>query len=239
MSENPTREKIQSDLAEVLRISYETQKKQESELKIAVNKIIEFFFKPPKKDTKIPYQYLEENQKEFYDSANTISIALSQVEPVLSDMKTRMFNLEKGNQVIDQPTSPDTPTIIAQNPPEKRPLISNPFHKTKKPAPTNPYQSTIDIQRRTINVIYDWELTIEYQAFGVDLVKELELEGIQNYLTYHRNKYCWDIAPNILRIFKQGLELQLDKEKQYALQSLTAQMKESFQVRNDFVQPPR
>jgi len=236
-----TREKIQEFLSEPLRLTYETQKKEQSNLNNAITDLTEFFYKENPRTEEIPYQYQTKNQREFYKSANVISLALSQVDIVLESMKTNMYNLEKGHQVIETPVGEQTQII--KQPEEKKPLISIPsFRKKSPPAPTLPFQSTLKLQKKTENVIYNWELVIHFQAYGVDLAnddfKHSDQSAVQ-YLTYHRNKFLWDIAPNILRIFKRGLIIQIDKEKELGLQALTANMKESFQTRNDFQLQPK
>lgn len=233
---NPTREQIQYDLTEVLRFSYDSGKKDERELQNALTDIIGFMLKETRESEKIPYQYRVENQQEFHKNALTVSKALSQVDPVLSNLKKEMYLLEKGTQVVSQPAETNQPQQVMQKPEEKKPFINLSLGKKKKPAPSLPYQSSLKMQNNLEKLIYNWNLFMEYQTFGVDLVGEQDKEGMTEYLTYHRNFFCYGIAPEIMRVFKQGLEISLGKEKIGALQALTAQMKESFQTRNDFQQ---
>ena len=100
MSENPTRESITAEMSEILRYSHDSVGKvtTETELHSALKNLELFYFKTS--DDDMPYQYKDENQPEFIQNSIVISTALDKVQPVLSDIKERMFRLEKNQQTV-------------------------------------------------------------------------------------------------------------------------------------------
>ena len=239
---SPTRESIASDMSEIIRFQHDisgaSKPITEADLKSAITNLAGFFLKPTNGSEQIPYQYKLENQSEFEQYQVIISTALDKIEPVISDMKERLFRLEKNQTPLILPNQQQGETInIPTNPePEKKGLASL-FSGKSKPAPINPndpYQSTIDLQKKTMKIIEYWELVVEWQSEGVEMFEDFNRISYDNYLSTHRIIFRKDVVPNLLRVYSQGLNIILMKEKEMSMAYGSSMMKEIFQTRNDF-----
>ena len=219
---SPTRESIASDMSEIIRFQHDisgaSKPITEADLKSAITNLAGFFLKPTDVTEQIPYQY--------------------KFEPVISDMKERLFRLEKNQTPLILPNQQQgEPINIPTNPePEKKGLASL-FSGKSKPAPINPndpYQSTIDLQKKTMKIIEYWELVVEWQSEGVEMFEDFNRISYDNYLSTHRIIFRKDVVPNLLRVYSQGLNIILMKEKEMSMAYGSSMMKEIFQTRNDF-----
>lgn len=243
MSERPpTRESIAYDMSEIIRYAHDAYgitPITEQSLRKAIKELTIFYLKETEKSASVPYQYQHENQKFFEESQVIISSALDMVEPVISDIKTKMHLLEKPSNTIQMPNA--DPMIIPKPEPEhKKRSISLFPQKQQKPIidPNDPYQSSIPLQKRIAELIDAWELVVEWQSGGVEFVSsdgdnDLSRFGFDNYLSNHRQIFRFGVVPNLLRVYSQGLNLLLLQEKKLAVQYGNIQMREMFQTRND------
>ena len=244
MSERPpTRESISHDMSEIIRYfhdAYGIEPVTESSLRKAIKELTVFYLKDTDYSEPVPYQYKRENQKDFEMHQVIISSALHQVEPVISDIKTKTFRLEKQQpQLI--PNQPEMPMMMPQMQPEKQKRSFSLFpQKQAKPVinPNDPYQSSIPLQKRIAELLDVWELVVEWQSGGVEFVDangdhDMDRFGFDNYLSTHRQIFRFGVVPNLLRVYSQGLNLLLMQEKNMAVTYGNIQMKEMFQTRND------
>lgn len=239
---SPSRESIASEMSEIIRFQHDMQGASkpvtEADLKSAITKLTDFFLKPTELNDPIPYQYKVENQNEFEQYQVVISTALDKIEPVISDMKERLFRLEKNQTPLILPNQQQSePINIPTNPEPQKKGLSSLFSGKPKPAPINPndpYQSTIDLQKKTMKIIEYWELVVEWQSEGVELNEDFNRISYDNYLSTHRVIFRKEVVPNLLRVYSQGLNIILMKEKEMSMTYGSSMMKEIFQTRNDF-----
>ena len=229
-------------MSEIIRFQHDMQGASkpvtEADLKSAITKLADFFLKPTEPNDPIPYQYKVENQNEFEQYQVVISTALDKIEPVISDMKERLFRLEKNQTPLILPNQQQSePIKIPTNPEPQKKGLSSLFSGKPKPVPINPndpYQSTIDLQKKTMKIIEQWELVVEWQSEGVELNEDFNRISYDNYLSTHRVIFRKEVVPNLLRVYSQGLNIILMKEKEMSMTYGSSMMKEIFQTRNDF-----
>lgn len=245
MSERPpTRESIASEMSEILRYyhdAYGIQPVTESSLRSAIKGLASFYLKQTDLKDSIPYQYQLTSQEEFEKHHVIISSALDMVEPVVSDIKAKNFPLEKNQQSMMMPSMQEPMMMPMQQQPapqKKRFSLFPQKQEVQKPSPTDPYQSSIAIQKRILELIDSWELVVEWQSGGVEFVNpngdhDLDRFGFDQYLSNHRQIFKKDVEPNLLRVYSQGLKLLLKSEKELASKYGNNTMREMFQTRND------
>jgi hypothetical protein len=238
MSENPSRESITYDMSEILRREHDIHGSKQITFDSVNNALInmtKFYLEPTNFDEKIPYQYQKENQAIFENNQVIISSSLHQVDTVLTEMKTKMYQLEKNQHQVMYQGMPEPLPVATPETKEKKSILPS-FSKPKpiKLNPNDPYQSSIDLQKKTTKLIEDWDLVVEWQSEGVEYDGDFDKIAYENYLSTHRHIFRKEVEPNLMRVYSQGLQLVLMKEKELALQLASGQMKEMFQTRNDF-----
>ena len=239
---SPTRESIASEMSEIIRFQHDmsggSKPITESDIKSAITSLVVFYLKPTKISDTIPYQYKLENQQEFEEYQVIISTALDKIEPVISDMKERLFRLEKNQTPLIMPNqNQGEPINIPTNQEPEKKGLSSLFSGKPKQAPVNPtdpYQSSIDLQKKTMKIIEYWDLVVEWQSEGVEMFEDFNRSSYDNYLSTHRVIFRKEVVPNLLRVYSQGLNIILMKEKEMAMAYGGSMMKEMFQTRNDF-----
>lgn len=239
----PSREQIASDALEIIRREHDihgTKQITFDGLNTALMNMTKFFLEPTPFDEQIPYQYQVKNQSIFEKSQVIISSALHQVDSVLADMKTKMFQLEKNQQqqvIMPMSNMPQQylPPLQTPETKEKKSILPS-FGKPKnlKPDPNNPYQSSLVLQKKTLDLIENWELVVEWQAEGVEYFEDFDKIAYENYLSTHRVMFRKEVEPNLLRVYSQGLAIVLMKEKELAGIFGSAIMKEIQSDRNVF-----
>jgi len=71
------------------------------------------------------------------------------------------------------------------------------------------------------------------QSFGIDLQDFTSFSGMMQYLKIHRTQFKFEIAPTILRMHKQYIDLILKEEKMGAIKIAGKLEDESFKTRLD------
>lgn len=237
----PSREQIAHDMSEIIRREHDihgTSQTTSDGLNKALSRMSAFVLMSTPADEKIPYQYKLENQSLFEVNQVIISSALDKVDTVLNDLKTKMYQLEKNQRQIMMPNmSEPVPVQSPSEPKEKKSVF--PSFRTPKPIPPNPndpFQSSLEQQRKTLKLIDDWNLFVEWQSEGVEYWEDFSRIAYDDYLSTHRTMFRKDVEPNLMRIYSQGLNLVLMQEKVLATQYGGAMMKEIYTTRNDFPQ---
>lgn len=240
-----TRETIANDMATIATEEHAIHSAGVVTITSLNNAIIgmsKFFLEYTKPDEPIPYQYQRKNQAVFEKHHVIISACTDKIEPVVSDMKEKMWALEKNQQqVIVQQPMMNMPYPMPPPPEQKEKKgISNPFSgKPKKPSlnPNDPYQSSLEQIKKTLRVLDMWDLVVEWQSEGTEFDEDFTRIAFDNYLSNHRVIFRHEVEPNILRVYSQGLRLILMKEKEMATAISTSQLKEAFQTRMDMPPP--
>lgn len=245
MSENPTRESIAHEMSEIIRIEHDihgTRQITFDGLNNALIAMTKFFLEPTDSSETIPYQYKLENQSIFETNQIIISSSLHQVDSVLTEMKTKMYQLEKNQHQVIMPNMPEPIPVATPEAKEKKSILPS-FSKPSmpRPNPNDPYQSSLTLQKKTLDLIEMWDLVVEWQSEGVEFNSDPNDQDFtrisyDNYLSNHRTIFRHEIEPNLMRVYSQGLQIILMKEKEMATSYGSAMMKEIFSTRNDFPQ---
>jgi hypothetical protein len=100
--------------------------------------------------------------------------------------------------------------------------------------PDDPYQDGLPFLRETKFKMDRLHRFIEYQAYGIDLAMKAPYLTMLSYLRFHRTRFRFDMAPTILRVHKQWIELVKANEKIGAIRIASKLDEEMFKTRNDF-----
>lgn len=237
----PSREQNQKKLIDIMRIGHDSLDKEHIKLQEAILGIYGFQAIPSDPKTKKVYQYEIENQSQYDKHEVVITSALGTFEPVVNDSKEKLFRLEmqipKG-QTFDMP-QPQAP--LPEKPkgePDKRSLLEKlkgSPEKSRVITPDDPYQDGLKFLRETMHKMERFERFQEYQSYGVDLALTASFATMIQYLRFHRTRFKFEIAPHILRVHRQYIEIIKEREKQGAIQFAKKLDEEIFQTRNDFM----
>jgi len=238
----PSREYNQKRLVDIVRIGHDTLDREHEKLQQAILAIYKFQAIPSDPKTKKVYQYQIENQDQYDQHEVIITSALGTFEPVVNDSKEKLFKLEMG---IPQGMSYDMPPPQAPLPDPKtkdetkdsRSLIDKLKGTAKQKriiTPDDPYQDGLNFLRDTMSKMHRFERFQEYQSYGVDLALTASFPTMMQYLQFHRTRFKFEIAPTILRVHRQYIEMIKEKEKYGAIRMGSKLDEEIFQTRNDF-----
>jgi len=238
-----TREINQKKLIDIIRIGHDTLEKEHQKLQDAVTAIIEFQLIPSEKEIKKVYQYEPENQHQYTKHEMTIASALSTFEPVINDSKNTLFTLE---MQIPHDTSYDMPppaqpiqTEGKSEGNENRSIwdkIRNTPKRTRIITEDDPYQDAIPFMRKTMSKMDRLLIFMEYQAYGINHSLTRSFPYMTSYLQIHRTRFRFDMAPEIIRVHKQWIEIIKAKEKMGAISFAMKLDDEIFKTRNDWMQ---
>ena len=237
----PSREYNQKRLVDIVRIGHDTLDKEHEKLQEAILGIYRFQAIPSPQESKKVYQYEIENQDEYDKNEVLITSALGTFEPVVNDSKEKLFRLEMS---IPTSTSFEIPT--PQKPIEEKTqekdtksifdkLKGSP-KKSRIITPDDPYQDGLRFLRNTMKKMERFERFQEYQSYGIDLALNASFSTMKQYLRFHRTRFKFEIAPHILRVHRQYIEIIKEREKMGAIAMGRKMDEEIFQTRNDFMQ---
>ncbi len=212
----PSRDKSLERMVGILRIAHDVKQKEHDKLQIAIRNMIMFGNKPLTDDKKI-YQYIPENQKEFWDNGSVIQSASSAIQPVVNRQKTTLFETE-----MRVPT--DTQTIFEQEPKKKEVKDEQSFFqkltgkKTKRMINTNdPYQSSVKQFENELKVLNQIELFFEYQSYGMKKARRgVRTSILSQYKDFHYNRF-FKISTPLTRLHRMYIDDILSDEKKYAV----------------------
>jgi hypothetical protein len=126
---------------------------------------------------------------------------------------------------------PDTRSLLQK--------IKGTPEKSRVITPDDPYQDGLKYLRGIMAKMDRFERFVEYQAYGVDLALRASYTMMQQYLQFHRTRFKFDIAPTILKVHRQYIEIIKEREKLGAIQVGKKLDEEIFQTRNDFMLPQK
>jgi hypothetical protein len=245
-SSPPSREQNQKKLVDIIRIGHDSLDREHTKLQEAVLGIYAFQAIPSDPKTKKVYQYEIENQSQYDKNEVLITSALGTFEPVVNDSKEKLFRLEMQvpkTETFDMPRPQAPLPEKAKDQPDTRSLlekIKGTPEKSRIITPDDPYQDGLKFLRETMHKMNRFERFQEYQSYGVDLAITASFPTMIQYLRFHRTRFKFEIAPTILRVHRQYIEIIKDREKQGAIQFAKKLDEEIFQTRNDFMmQPPK
>lgn len=242
----PSREYNQKRVVDIVRIGHDTLDKEHKKLQEAVKGIYNFQAIPNNPSTGKIYQYELENQHLFDEFEVLISSVLGVFEPVVNESKKNLFSLEMGipqgteYDMPPQPTPKDTGQDYIKDSRSFMDKLKGVQKQKRIIMPHDPYEHGIEFLTKTMEKMDTFELFVEYQAFGVDLMTgafPASSYGMMYYLTFHRNRFKHFIAPTILRVHRQYIEMIKKREKEGAIKMAKGMDEELYASRNDFQQP--
>jgi len=241
----PSREANHKRLVDIVRIGHDTLDKEHQILQQSILEIYKFQAIPNDPESGKVYQYKLANQEKYDKHEVIITSALGTFEPVVNDSKAKLFKLEM-----------QIPTDVSMDmPPPKMPLqdkgesqindtrsiidkIKGVPKKKRIITPDDPYQDGLAFLRDTMGKMQRFERFQEYQSYGVDLALTASFYTMMNYLQFHRTRFKFEIAPTIIRVHKQYIELIKQREKEGAILMAKKLDEEMFSTRNDFMMKP-
>ncbi len=242
----PSREQNQKKLVDIIRIGHDSLDREHTKLQEAILGIYKFQTIPSDPKTGNIYQYELENQSQFDKHEVVITSALGTFEPVVNESKEKLFRLEMQipkTPPLDMPMPQAPLTEKKKGEPDTRSLmekIKGTPEKSRIVTPDDPYQDGLKYLREIMAKMDRFERFVEYQAYGVDLGLRANFTMMQQYLQFHRTRFKFEIAPTILKVHRQYIEIIKEREKQGAVQFAKKLDEEIFQTRNDFMmQPPK
>jgi len=243
-----SREQNQKRLVDIMRIGHDSLDREHTKLMEAILSIYKFQLIPSDPKTKKVYQYEIENQTQFDMHEVIVTSALGTFEPVVNESKEKLFKLEMQipqGLKFDMPT-PQAPLVApdkTKDQPDKRSLlekIKGTPEKIRTITPDDPYQDGLKYLREIMAKMDRFERFVEYQSYGVDLALRASFETMMQYLRFHRTRFKFEIAPHIIKVHRQYIEIIKEREKLGAIQVGKKLDEEIFQTRNDFMmQPPK
>jgi len=235
----PSREQNQKRLVDIVRVGHDTLDKEHAKLQDAILAIYKFQAIPTESQSKKVYQYELENQDEYDKNEIIITSALGTFEPVVNDSKAKLFKLEMSvpsDVGYDMP--PPKKPIEEKEKKDSRSFIDK--LKGTKPkrviTPDDPYQDGLDFLRETMGKIPRFERFQEYQSYGIDLAIDSSFKTMDNYLKFHRTRFKFEIAPTIVRVHRQYIEIIKEREKMGAIAMGRKLDEELYATRNDWMQ---
>jgi len=242
----PSREYNEKRLVDIVRIGHDTLDKEHEKLQQAIIGIYNFQAIPsPPKSEKI-YQYEIENQEEYDKNSVIITSALGTFEPVVNDSKEKLFKLEmqipqgvaydmppptRPIQTKEQDTIKDTRSIFDK--------LKGVQKQKRIITPDDPYQDGLRFLRETMAKLQRFERFQEYQSYGIDLAITASFDTMKMYLRFHRTRFKFEIAPIVIRVHRQFIEMIKADEKLGAISMGSKIDEQLWQSRNDMPQPPR
>jgi len=239
----PSREYNQKRLVDIVRIGHDTLDKEHEKLQQAILSIYKFQLIPSDPKTKQVYQYAIENQEQYDIHEVIVTSALGTFEPVVNDSKEKLFKLE---MQIPQNVSYDMPPMTTPTAEQEKKAgdlkdTRSIFDKLKGSpkqkriiSPNDPYEHGLEFLKDTMGKMKRFERFQEYQAYGIDLALRASYPTMMQYLRFHRTRFKFEIAPTILRVHRQYIEMIKEKEKWGAIHMGRKLDEEIFQTRNDF-----
>jgi len=238
---SPSREYNQKRLVDIVRIGHDTLDKEHERLQEAILGVYRFQAIPSDPKGGKIYQYQIENQEQYDKHEVIITSALGTFEPVVNESKKTLFSLEMNiPQNVDYdmpPPKPITPTKEKPEEPDNRSFFDK-LKGTKKPTriitEDDPYQEGLAFLKDTMGKMKRFERFQEYQSYGIDLAIKSSFATMMMYLRFHRTRFKFEIAPHILRVHRQYIEIIKEREKFGAIKMGSKLDEEIFQTRNDF-----
>lgn len=185
---------------------------------------------------RIPYPYRVENQAKYNILSVRISSALEMVEFVLSDMKKRMFELERNQSSNDnfnmqsRESTPQPEVSFADQPQPNRLQRMFGVKKKKIVNKNDPYQSSIPFFKIGFKIIDKWGIHKNWQSINIIWDEdELSREGYNARLVLHKSLFADEVETDILWIYQKGLSLRKLMEKQSFINVLQKSLTEQKQ----------
>lgn len=231
----PSREKTLERMSNVVRIGHDTLIKEHEKLLSAFKQVVQFGYEKPVGE--IPYQYLDTNQKKFYDSFTPILSATYVIDLITNKIKSDLFRVE--NMIVTEVDAlqgnSQMPPMNTEEKSESKSIVEKVFgsKKRREVNDTDPYQIYVPNVSKNLLAIKKLELFMEYQAYGVRKAPKKRLNWMMRYKAFHYSRFQFAIAPPIIRLHRQYIDMKLTEEQKYAVLIASSTDRELFKSRND------
>lgn len=231
----PSREQNQKRTIDIVRIGHDTLLEEHRKVQEAVLGIYNFQSIPSNIETGKVFQYELENQQ-LYQAHEVILIsATASFLPVINMNKEQLFKLEMQVPTDYDIEYKDRPAPTPDQPQSWKEKLGFGGKKKRVISNTDPYQEGLPYLKEIMSKLERLERFTEMQSYGVDLAHHTSYKGMMNYLQFHRTRFKFDIAPAIIRLHKQYIDLVLKEEKIGAIKIASKLDDEIFKTRNDFM----
>ncbi len=237
MSSPPSRDASLKKMIDIVRIGHDTLLDEHKRVEDAVLGIYNFQAVPSDPKSGRIFQYQIENQPLIQKYEVILVSATATFHPVVNAYKNELFKLEmqipteydiEYEKNVNIPKEDDKPQTLK----EKLGLGGK---KKRVIGKDEPYQHGLPYLTEALTKIDRLERFSEMQSFGVDLHEFTSYSGMLNYLSIHRTQFKFEIAPTILRMHKQYIDIILKEEKIGAIRIAGKLEDESFKTRLDEV----
>jgi hypothetical protein len=231
----PSRDASLKKMVDIVRIGHDTLLDEHRELQQAVLGIHNFQAVPSNREGGKVFQYQIENQPLIQKHEVILISATATFHPVVNAYKNELFKLEmqipteydiEYEKNVNVPKEDDKPQSLK----EKLGLGGK---KKRVIGKDEPYQHGLPYLTEALTKIDRFERFQEMQSFGVALHEFTSYSGMIEYLGFHRTQFQFEIAPTILRMHKQYIDLILKEEKMGAIKIAGKLEDESFKTRLD------
>ncbi len=234
----PSREYNQKRAIDIVRIGHDTLDKEHEKLQEAILGVYNFQAIPSQPESGKVYQYEIENQPQYDKHEVIITSALGTFEPVVNESKQKLFKLEMNIPTdVDYDMPPPKPSKKDQPEVDTRSFMDK-LKGTHKPVRSimedDPYQEGLDFLKETMGKLQRFERFQEYQSYGIDLALKSSFATMMMYLRFHRTRFKFEIAPHIIRVHRQYIEIIKEREKFGAIKIASKLDEELFQTRLDW-----
>lgn len=235
MSQPPSRDASLKKMIDIVRIGHDTLLDEHRVLENAVLGIHNFQAIPSESASGQVFQYQLVNQPLIQKFEVILISATSSFHPVVNAYKNELFKLEmqipteydiEYEKNVNVPKESDQPKTLK----EKLGLGGK---KKRVIGRDEPYQHGLPYLTEALTKIDRLERFSEMQSFGVELHEFTGFSGMMNYLSIHRTQFKFEIAPTILRMHKQYIDIILKEEKIGAIRIAGKLEDESFKTRLD------
>lgn len=235
MSQPPSRDASLKKMIDIVRIGHDTLLDEHRALENAVLGIHNFQAIPSDIKSGKVFQYQIENQQMIQKYEVLLTSATASFHPVVNAYKNELFKLE-----MQIPTEYDIEyeknVNVAKEDNEPKSLkekLGLGGKKKRVIGKDEPYQHGLPYLTESLTKIERLERFQEMQSFGVDLHDFTSYSGMMQYLSIHRTQFKFEIAPTILRMHKQYIDIVLREEKYGAIKIAGKLEDESFKTRLD------
>ena len=219
MSTPPSREGSLKKMIDIVRIGHDTLLDEHEKLKNAILGINNFQEIPNDPKTKKVFQYQLENQRLYQIHEVILTSATASFHPVVNAYKNELFKLEMQIPTeFDIEYEKNIPTQSEKEEPKTlKEKLGLGGKKKRVIGKDEPYQHGLPYLTASLTKIERLERFSEMQSFGVELQEFTSFSGMMNYLSIHRTQFKFEIAPTILRMHKQYIDIVLKEEKMGAI----------------------
>ncbi len=229
-----TREQQLKRSIDVIRFGHDVLIDEHADLCKAVLEIKKFQAIPSDRKLGKVYQYQIENQEIYDTNEMTLISATACFLPVVNTYKQELWKseLQVGSEYDTE--YKDTKTVPEKEEKKSFKEMLGFDGKKKRVIDSNaPYQHAIPYLTDSLKKIERLDLFGEYQSYGIGLAKHTSFSGMIEYLDFHRTRFKFDIAPEIIRKHKQYVNMVLREERVGMINVASKIDAELYSSRND------